>query len=190
MKRGLATLGFFLALSLGWGFGVSEGRSQTAAPPGPAKPEQPEIIVDQAAAKMTNQLQRDLEEKLRPRGQGRGGVATVVSATSLSAFLQPEEVSQITVDLYDPRATAWVASEPWNPESIKKEIQFVLTVRTENGAITSGIGWSEGNSWSVAATVLFKSGKQGKLYLDGLHVCYEAPEGHHWYFRALGPRPG
>jgi hypothetical protein len=83
---------------------------------------------------------------------------------------------------------AWVTREKWTPESIKAEIAFVLTARPENGSIGAG-GWSEINNWSVVATMMFKSGKRGRIFLDGLHVSYEDPEGRYWLYRVTGSRP-
>ena len=96
-------------------------------------------------------------------------------------FVSPDEVVRIQVDHYDARVGTWGAREQWTDDSVGRALLGLLTSRAEG--MWNMILWSEGNVWSVDATVVFKSGNKGRVLYDGLHVCYEDPDGYRWFFR-------
>jgi hypothetical protein len=88
---------------------------------------------------------------------------------SFLEFLRPREPLRFVVDQYNPQIPPWGSPAPWTPDSIKAELHAMMTARMEG--VYPQILWSEGTLWSLAATLAFKDGKQGKLLLDGLHGC-------------------
>jgi len=139
-----------------------------------------EVVVTEGAATGTEENMRQLgtpkpkPETVQPNRRGLGPASFV-------EFLRPKEPVRFVVDRYIPNATPWGGPASWTPDSLKAELQAMMTARME-GMFTQ-VQWSEGHTWSVATTLIFKDGKQGKILLDGLHGCYEDPEGYRWFFR-------
>jgi hypothetical protein len=138
-----------------------------------------EVVVTKGAAAGTeeNMLQlgtpKPKLEAVQPNRRGPG-------PASFAEFLRPKEPVRFVVDRYNPNAFAW-AGAAWTPDSLKAELQAMMTARMEGVFLQAE--WSEQHRWSVATTLIFKDGKQGKVLLDGLHGCYEDPDGYRWFFR-------
>jgi hypothetical protein len=147
---------------------------------GTAGQESIEVVVPPGAATGTEENMRQLGmPKPKPEAvqPNRRGLAPV----SFVEFLLPEEPLRFVVERYNPAAIPWRGVASWTPDSLKAELQAMLTARMEG--MFWQVEWSEGYTWSVATTLTFKDGKQGKVLLDGLHGCYEDPDGYRWFFR-------
>ena len=139
-----------------------------------------EVVVTERAATGTGENMRQLGtpkpklETVQPNRRGLGPASFVES-------LRPKEPVRFVVDRYNPKAIPWGGAASWTPDSLKAELQAMMTARMEG--MFRQVEWSEGYTWSVSATLDFKDGKQGKILLDGLHGCYEDPDGYRWFFR-------
>jgi hypothetical protein len=83
------------------------------------------------------------------------------------------KVKSIHVTQYDPKLA---------PEQIRDEVRKVWFGIFWSAA--SGIMWSEGNRWNIAASVEFEDGKRTSLVMDAwIHVQVQDRAGHYWYIR-------
>ena len=137
--------------------------------------QQPTVDVVVPASATTETLQ-NMQELVKPKPKPgfESNRRTGPEVKSLFEFLRPREVSSFVVDRYSPEVG-------WTAVTLKSQLPYVLTARME-GMFSQDI-WSEYVLWSVAATLTFRDGTQGKIFLDADHGCYQDPEGYRWFFR-------
>ena len=138
------------------------------------------VVTPGAAGEALADTRARTEPRSKPGSDERTRRGESLNLT-FAQFVSPDEVVQIQIDHYDARVGKWGAPEPWTDDSVGRALTDLLTARAEG--MWTVILWSEGNHWSVDATLVFRSGKKGKVLYDGLHVCYETPDGDRWFFR-------
>ena len=143
-----------------------------------AQPTVPMVVVTPGAA---GEALADTRARTEPRAKPGSDERGVSLNLTFAQFVSPDEVVRIQIDHYDARTGKWGAREPWTDDSVGRALTDLLTARAEG--MWTVILWSEGNLWSVDATLVFKSGKKARILYDGLHVCYEDSDGDRWFFR-------
>jgi hypothetical protein len=144
----------------------------------------PEIVVSPSVGSGTRETMQALAQ---PRPKPGFTFRARLQGPTLLEFSRPAEIARIVVDLYDPGATPWGDTRPWTPESLERHVAAMLL--TPLGEASPFIDWSENNLWSAAATLTFSDDRQGRLVFDGLHGCYQDPDGYRWFFRYAVNRP-
>jgi len=90
----------------------------------------------------------------------------------LPSLLPDREMHSIT-------AVRYVGGE--TTETVRTKL-FELT-RRELESPAADIMWSEGNGWSIEATIEFSSGPSLRIFTDGSHNCLLDEAGQPWFFR-------
>jgi hypothetical protein len=68
------------------------------------------------------------------------------------------------------------------PSQIRREVRKVWLGVFQHAS--SNNGWSEGNRWSIEASVEYEDGKRSSILMDGwIHVQVEDREGKYWFIR-------